>query len=428
MPARIRRDLVDSNEVGIYHCWSRCVRRLKFDGGDCGPLTENPERRLWFSQRLEALASVFAIEVHEYGVLDHTVNSLLTIRPDIAAGWSDEEVVRRWTRLSRKKLDLVVGELPEQEFKELVDNPHYVDDKRKRLSDLSWFMIMLKEPISLAANQEDGASGHAFAERFGCARLHSQEEILQVAAEIHAQSMSSGLAEPSELVGLSSYCDRWEDGQVCLGREAFDVESGVEQAAVGIEKLDEPDGEISAESRQTSCEVARERDVRTCLPKRPSCGRESECPEKVWRPKAGWMTPWGASGDGYDGVAAKRRLSNESHLAIDRELFGGLLKRCCQRVKNVVGGRVSVPAELPEELRRLDFNESRWADAYSRTAGRFDRLARKAEGMRNDFLRVWNGGRVAAGDECFAVKGQLTTDHADDTDKDRGGGRWSSAQ
>ncbi|MFO0818526.1 MAG: hypothetical protein U1A77_11330 [Pirellulales bacterium] len=428
MPARIRRDLVDPNEVGIYHCWSRCVRRLKFDGGDCGPLTENPERRYWFSQRLEALASVFAIEVHEYGVLDHTVNSLLTIRPDIAAGWSDEEVVRRWTRLSRKKLDLVVGELPEQEFKELVDNPHYVDDKRKRLSDLSWFMIMLKEPISLAANQEDGASGHAFAERFGCARLHSQEEILQVVTEIHAQSVSSGLAEPSELVGLSSYCDRWEDGQVCMGKNLVERESDAVQEAVGIELPDELDGKTSAEPRQTSCAVACEHDARTCLPKRSSCGRQSKCPEKVRRPKAGWMTPWGASGDGYDGVAAKRRLSNESHLAIDRELFDGVLKRCCQRVKNVVGVRVSVPAELPEELRRLDFDESRWADAYPRTARRFDRLARKAEGMRNDFLRVWNGGRVATDDERVAVRCRLTKDQADDAGKDRGGGCWASTQ
>lgn len=116
----------------------------------------------------------------------------------------------------------------------------------------------------------------------------------------------------------------------------------------------------------------------------------------VWRPKAGWMTPGGSEGDGYDGVAAGRRVTNESHLTIKREVLDELLKKWCQQEKDAVGPRVSIPAELPEELARLGFDSVHWAEAYRRTARRFDRLAWKAEGMRRDFERVWNGGRMSA--------------------------------
>ena len=53
-----------------------------------------------------------------------------------------------------------------------------VDALRRRLSNISWFMIMLKEPIARLANEEDKVSGHFWAERFGSVRLPNDEALV----------------------------------------------------------------------------------------------------------------------------------------------------------------------------------------------------------------------------------------------------------
>ena len=51
------------DEVGVYHCVARCVRRAFLCGVD--PLTKHDYdyRKEWIRERLELLASVFAIDI-----------------------------------------------------------------------------------------------------------------------------------------------------------------------------------------------------------------------------------------------------------------------------------------------------------------------------------------------------------------------------
>ena len=62
MPAYPRHHIVADDEVGIYHCIARCVRRAFLCGDD--PLTgkNHDHRKQWIRQRLQELASVFAID------------------------------------------------------------------------------------------------------------------------------------------------------------------------------------------------------------------------------------------------------------------------------------------------------------------------------------------------------------------------------
>jgi hypothetical protein len=55
MPACARKEIVRQGQPGIFHCWSRCVRRAFLLGTD--PLTGNDynHRRHWVIQRLELL-------------------------------------------------------------------------------------------------------------------------------------------------------------------------------------------------------------------------------------------------------------------------------------------------------------------------------------------------------------------------------------
>jgi hypothetical protein len=63
MPAYARSHIVPPDEVGVYHCMARCVRRAFLCGVD--PLTKHDYdyRKEWIRERLELLASVFAIDI-----------------------------------------------------------------------------------------------------------------------------------------------------------------------------------------------------------------------------------------------------------------------------------------------------------------------------------------------------------------------------
>ena len=59
---RPRRNVVDDDQVGVYHVWSRCVRRAWLCGED--PLTGKDwrHRKAWFFERLQELTAIFAID------------------------------------------------------------------------------------------------------------------------------------------------------------------------------------------------------------------------------------------------------------------------------------------------------------------------------------------------------------------------------
>ena len=149
-----RGSLVDSTVTPYYHCISRCVRRAFL----CGEGRE--DRKQWIEDRLQELAGIFAIEVCGYAVLDNHMHVVLRLNDTIAAGWSDEEVVRRWGQLfpprgkDRKPL-----EVSEAWVQARLKDTKWVAESRKRLNSLGWFMKCLKEPLARMANRQDKCKG-----------------------------------------------------------------------------------------------------------------------------------------------------------------------------------------------------------------------------------------------------------------------------
>ena len=86
-----RAHLIDPSVTRWYHCITRCVRRAFLLGEGEGP--EN--RKLWIDRRLRELAEIFSISVAGFSVMDNHLHLLARLDPEIAAGWSDEDVVRR---------------------------------------------------------------------------------------------------------------------------------------------------------------------------------------------------------------------------------------------------------------------------------------------------------------------------------------------
>jgi hypothetical protein len=87
-----RAHLIDPSLTRWYHCVTRCMRRAYLLG------EQEHNRKEWIENRLEELAGCFAVAVGGFSVMNNHLNVLLRLDPDVAAGWSDQEVVRRWGR------------------------------------------------------------------------------------------------------------------------------------------------------------------------------------------------------------------------------------------------------------------------------------------------------------------------------------------
>jgi len=63
MASNPRSHTVQLGEVGVFHCWSRCVRRAWLCGMDPASGKDYEYRRNWICEFEELLASLFAVKV-----------------------------------------------------------------------------------------------------------------------------------------------------------------------------------------------------------------------------------------------------------------------------------------------------------------------------------------------------------------------------
>ena len=71
MPASARRDIVDEDRVGVYHCIARCVRRAFLCGTDSYTGRDYCHRKAWVLDRLRQLAGLFGVDVCDYAIMSN---------------------------------------------------------------------------------------------------------------------------------------------------------------------------------------------------------------------------------------------------------------------------------------------------------------------------------------------------------------------
>ncbi len=154
-----RRLLVQEETPGCYHLISRCVRRLRCLAGT--------DRKDWVERCIRQHARSMAIDILTYAVMKNHLHVIIRIRPDIAATWSTNEVVNKWLELV--PIRDCYGEpieLDKRNKQHLSENRSYVEERRRRLSSMSWLMRLVKQKISRRMNKADEVSGHFWDERF----------------------------------------------------------------------------------------------------------------------------------------------------------------------------------------------------------------------------------------------------------------------
>jgi len=361
--ARLARgEYLDPHTTQIVHTVHRCVRRAFLCGRD--PLTGNDyeHRRQWIRDRLELLASVFAIDCLTFTVMSNHIHLILRSRPDIVRTWSDEQVARRWLRLfpKRRTSDGGPAEPTETELNMIMGDPRRVAELRVRLSDISWWMRTTAENIARRANRQDDCTGHFWEGRYHAKVLLDEASILACAMYVDLNPIRAAMAETPEGSGFTGAQERIRDLQRSRpnNRQAAADNATIKDAG-------------SNRGTNGNTRTRRHRSTRTW----ERSGKR--------RHHSGWMSPLEideqADPVGADASACGRRASLKGFLSMPLRCYLELLDWTGRQIGNDGNGkkkRGTIPPHLAPILQRIGITPRNWC----RLVARFDKLFARAAG------------------------------------------------
>jgi REP element-mobilizing transposase RayT len=349
--ARIpRKELIDQTEVGVYHCVQRAVRRAWLCGQD--PLTGKnfDHRKVWIQQRLEFLAGQFSIDICSLAIMSNHIHLVVRNRPDIASQWTDQEVARRWWNLfpQRKNEDGSPAQPEAHELDLLMADTMALQERRQRLSSISWLMRCLAEPIARQANREDGCTGRFWEGRYKCQRLLDEAAVLACSVYVDLNPIRAGVAETPETSPFTSAYERIQARGEPLAQGQAPVADGAPAT-----------------------------------------------------PRDGWLSPVELQGEVQpEPQTPERRASNKGFLPLKVEQYLALLDWTGRQAR--ADKRGQIPGDLLPILERLQLSTETWVETvrnfgrwFHRAVGRVDSLAAEAARRGRQWLQGVSHSRAA---------------------------------
>ena len=384
MPRTPRAEQFDPNQVCIVHLIQRCVRRSFLTGFDESTGKDYSHRREWIRCRMERLASVFGIDVLTYAILSNHLHLVARTRPDVVQEWSDKEVAIRWLRVfPGQRIDEHLAEPTTNSVDTLANNAERIQLIRLRLSDPSWFMKALCEPIARLANFQDKATGHFWEGRFKAQAITDEAGLLACSIYVDLNPIRAAMASsPQESIHTSAY-DRIK---------ALEGKT-IQSAAVDLVAIEtEEAGRIH---RTKTPEQLRKRKAEAKKKRGPSILRDA------------WLSPLTLNERALPGAQTSRsgvRASDKGFLCTNLTDYLKLLTWTSrQRVGSLE--KPNIPKDLEPIIHRLGIDGKMWCDLVwnfkkyfgrGSAAGSPKSLKESAENRNRKFSRGQN--RVAA---CF---------------------------
>lgn len=342
MPRPQRSSQFDSSEVGIVHVVQRCVRRAFLAGVDHASGKDYSFRKEWIRRRMEALASVFAVDVLSYAILSNHMHQILRNRPDVVAIWSDQEVAIRWLKVfPGRRLDEHLAEPTENDVKMLCADQERLAEVRMRLSDISWFMRALAEPIARMANRQDQCTGRFWEGRFKAQRIVDEAGLLACSMYVDLNPVRAAIAEsPDQSVHTSAY-------------DRIEADKGRQIASAAFDLKPIPTEEAGRKIRETPVDQLRQ--------KRKS-KRRNPTGRKVRRD--GWLAPLTMKRDKLASDAEVHskgfRSSDKGFLNLDWADYKRLLRWTAKQ--SAAGVTTKLPRSLAKTVGELGIDASMWRD------------------------------------------------------------------
>jgi len=204
-----RKSLISVSDTPYYHCISRCVRRAFLCGEDRYSGQSFEHRRQWMVERIRFLTEVFSIEICAYTIMSNHYHLVLYINEEEITNCSDEDICDRWGKIYSLP-DIVTcwqkGELnSDSQIKAAL---LVVEQWRKRLSNISWFMRCLNEFIARKANKEDSCKGRFWEGRFKSQALLDEKALLTCMAYVDLNPIRAKVYESVEKSEYTSIFER----------------------------------------------------------------------------------------------------------------------------------------------------------------------------------------------------------------------------
>ncbi len=400
MPAYARRDIVDEDRVGVYHCIARCVRRAFLCGTDSYTGQDYSHRKDWVLDRLRQLAGLFGVDVCDYAVMSNHLHIVLRNRPDVAREWSDLEVAIRWRTLFPQR-DERTGEPREPDRHDLdmlAADADRLAILRSRLASLSWFMRCLCEWVARKANREEGSFGRFWAGRFKSQPLLDESALLACSVYVDLNPVRAGIVATPEESQFTSGFDR--------------IRSLAEHSAAPSSPREESGIDTCGHPEPWLCELTlQETDLVSTMPRAeqslssPQETASTADPTVPNRHEPEVCAAPFTSGDALPPIplvaqspgGLRARASDQGFLPIDTQKYVMLLDWTGREIHQSKSG--AIPDNLAPILDRLGLDRSNWVKTvrefgrmFKQAAGRASSLARAAPGCS----RRWFQGKAAA--------------------------------
>ena len=134
---------------------------------------------------------------------------ILRNRSDIVSAWSVNEVAIRWLKVfPGRRLEEHLAEPTENDVSILVNQSERMAVVRERMSDISWFMRALSEPIARMANRQDDCTGRFWEGRFKALRIVDEVGLLACAMYVDLNPVRAAMAESPDQSPHTSAYDR----------------------------------------------------------------------------------------------------------------------------------------------------------------------------------------------------------------------------
>jgi hypothetical protein len=166
------------------------VRRSWLCGLDKHTRKRFERRKPWVEKRILELGDIFACGIYSWAVMSNHLHLVVHMSPSTANKWTADEVASLWVRLYPAQNP----ELCAQKIAAILENSALIAEYRARLTNLSWLMKSLSEPIARKANAEDKVTGRFWEGRFKCQALLSERSILAAMAYVDLNPARANIA------------------------------------------------------------------------------------------------------------------------------------------------------------------------------------------------------------------------------------------
>jgi hypothetical protein len=285
---------------------------------------------------------------------------VLRNRPDVVETWSDRQVALRWLQIyPGKRIDEQLGDPTTSDVDTRANDTQRIATVRERLSDISWFMKALYEPIARMANSQDQCTGAFWQGRFRAQRIIDEVALLACCMYVDLNPIHAPLAESLETSKYTSAYDRIE---TLRGKE-------IESSATAMQTMSQ--SEAATIVKPSTPELLRDRRKAAAKRKGPKI------------PRDGWLAPMTLNPRSHGPVAHKQglRAIDKGFLSISLEDYLKLLDWTGRL--GMPDKRGKIPAEQLAIIERMGIESGMWCDLVwsfkkyfgrSRGAGSLDRM------------------------------------------------------